>query len=109
MKQQFFGQPIASKIILSSLKGNSNRSINNKKPLVMSFHGWAGSGKNFISDLIASHLFKTKKIQKLRYHVTNGRSDFPIQSKLNYYKVNIFFNYISKGNRYKIVFLRQKL
>lgn len=107
MKTQFFGQPIASKIILSSLKGNSNRSKNNKKPLVMSFHGWAGSGKNFISDLIASHLFKTKKIQNLRYHVTNGRADFPIKSKLNDYKVNIFFNYISKGNRHKIVFLRQ--
>lgn len=87
MDRNFFGQHIASKIILSALKGNSNRSNNNKKPLVMSFHGWTGSGKNFIADLIATHMFKTEKIRKLRHHVFNGRADFPLESKINEYKV----------------------
>ena len=28
-----------------------------KKPLVMSFHGWTGSGKNYVSKFIADALF----------------------------------------------------
>ena len=28
-----------------------------KKPLVMSFHGWTGSGKNYVSKFIAESLF----------------------------------------------------
>jgi len=91
MKKNFFGQHIASKVILSALAGNLHRSKYNKKPLVMSFHGCTGSGKNFLSDLIASHMFKWEKVKKLRYHVIHGRSEFPLQSKINYYKVNILF------------------
>lgn len=87
MDKKFFGQHIASKIILSALKGNMHRSKNNKKPLVMSFHGWTGSGKNFITDLIADHVFISKKIKDSRYHVIHGRSDFTVQSKLPQYKV----------------------
>lgn len=87
MEKQFFGQHIASKMILSSLRGNSARSSSNKKPLVMSFHGWTGSGKNFVTDLIANHMFPKEKIKKLRYHVIHGRADFPIKSKLQEYKV----------------------
>jgi len=91
MKKHFFGQHIASKIIVSALAGNLHRSSNNKKPLVMSFHGCTGSGKNFLSDLIASHMFKDKNIKKIRYHVIHGRSEFPTHSNINYYKVNISF------------------
>jgi len=91
MENRFFGQNIASKIILSALAGNLHRSKNNKKPLVMSFHGCTGSGKNFLSDLIASHMFSSEKVKKLRYHVINGRSKSSMQSKINDYKVIIFF------------------
>lgn len=91
IKKNFFGQHIASKIIVSALAGNLHRSSNNKKPLVMSFHGCTGSGKNFVSDLIANHMFKEEEIKKVRYHVIHGRSEFPSHSKINSYKVNIFF------------------
>lgn len=91
MENKFFGQHIASKIILSALKGNNYRSKNNKKPLVMSFHGWTGCGKNFITDLIATHMFGSEKLKQLRYHVFNGQSDFLVHSKLNEYKVMILF------------------
>jgi len=88
MDKNFFGQHIASEIILSALKGNSRRSISNKKPLLMSFHGWTGCGKNFISDLIANHMFGSKNIQKLRYHVIHGPRD-NIESNIFNYKVCI--------------------
>lgn len=54
----------------------------------MSFHGSTGSGKNFLSDLIAKHMFNSKKAKDVRYHVIHGRSKFPEQSKVNYYKVS---------------------
>lgn len=88
MKKSFFGQHIASKIVISALAGNLRRNRNNKKPLVMSFHGSTGSGKNFLSDLIAKHMFNSKKVKDIRYHVIHGRSKFPEQLKINYYKVS---------------------
>lgn len=91
MDANFFGQHIASKLILSALKSNYQRSSNNKKPLVMSFHGWTGSGKNYVSDLIANHMFQSEKIKKLRYHVFHKRED-EIQSKVDYFKVTICCN-----------------
>lgn len=97
MKNNFFGQHIATKIVLSALKGHVNRTGNSKKPLVMSFHGWTGSGKNFISDLIASHMFKTEKIKKLRYRVINGQSDFEFQSKAQEYRVGIYLRMLGKN------------
>ncbi|VVC33604.1 Hypothetical protein CINCED_3A022350 [Cinara cedri] len=84
IEENFFGQHIASKIILSALKGNFIRSTHNKKPLVMSFHGWTGCGKNFITELIANHFFTNEKMKKLRYHVINRQSQFISSSKLNY-------------------------
>jgi len=90
MNNNFFGQHIAQKIILSTLKGNIKRSNQNKKPLVMSFHGWTGCGKNFVVDLIANHMFQREKVRKLRHHMFNGRSEFFMQSRAYEYRVIIF-------------------
>ncbi|XP_025409420.1 torsin-1A isoform X2 [Sipha flava] len=86
MNNKVFGQHLASKIILSALKGNSNRIKYNKKPLVMTFHGWTGSGKNFISELIASHMFRDNKVKKLRYYLINSHSDFPLGTETTAFK-----------------------
>lgn len=115
MDQNFFGQHIASEIILSALKGNFRRSIRNKKPLVMSFHGWPGCGKNFISDIIANCMFDSKKIKELRYHVINGASDHMEYTNLYEYKVSILhilfkeFIHISTHFSYKKIFLNTSL
>lgn len=29
-----------------------------EKALVLSFHGWSGTGKNFVARMVASHLFR---------------------------------------------------
>jgi len=95
MDQNFFGQHIASEIILSALKGNFRRSNHNKKPLVMSFHGWTGCGKNFISDLIANRMFGSEKVKKLRYHIIHGPRDYIEQTNLYEYKNEMRKNIIS--------------
>ena len=59
LKSELYGQHIAQKVIVSALKNHfSKRDV--RKPLVFSFHGWTGIGKNFVSNIITEHLFKGK-------------------------------------------------
>lgn len=92
IEKSFFGQHIATKIVLSALAGNLQRSKSNKKPLVMCFQGWTGSGKNFLTELIASHMFTSEAVRKLRFHVIHGRSDFIYQSQINVYKEKLYYD-----------------
>jgi len=60
LEENVFGQHIATKLILSVLNRRWNTGDSDtlsKKPLVMSFHGWTGSGKNYVSKFIADALF----------------------------------------------------
>ena len=65
LKDNLFGQHIAQNVILSSLSRRWKSQHSYNKPLVMSFHGWTGSGKNFVAKYIAEALFK--KGLKSRY------------------------------------------
>lgn len=56
LKQEFYGQHLARRVLLSSLKSHIQGKRN--KPLVLSLHGWTGTGKNYVSGIIAKHLFK---------------------------------------------------
>ena len=42
---------------LSTLSQRWSTNYRRRKPLVMSFHGWTGSGKNFVSKFVAESLF----------------------------------------------------
>ncbi|XP_035040041.1 torsin family 1 isoform X2 [Hippoglossus stenolepis] len=57
LSSKLFGQHIASRIILKAVTGFMNND-NPKKPLVLSLHGWTGTGKNFISKMIANNIYK---------------------------------------------------
>uniref|UniRef100_A0A9J7ZS27 Torsin family 1 n=1 Tax=Cyprinus carpio carpio TaxID=630221 RepID=A0A9J7ZS27_CYPCA len=52
-----FGQHVAAKVILKPVTGFMNNE-NPKKPLVLSLHGWTGTGKNFASQLIAENIYQ---------------------------------------------------
>lgn len=73
MASKVFGQHIAIHIIPLSLESylGLNKDKNNfqvkscfQSPLVFSFHGWTGVGKNFVSDIITS-LFPVKTVTKI--------------------------------------------
>ena len=59
LKAELYGQHIAQKIVASAMKNHFNKK-GIRKPLVMSFHGWTGIGKNFVSNMITEHFFKRK-------------------------------------------------
>ncbi|XP_076302195.1 torsin-1A-like [Lasioglossum baleicum] len=88
LTKEFYGQTIAQSVIINALRGHLTSS-NPPKALSMSFHGPPGTGKTYISQIIAKFLFK-KGDQSIFYHFFNGRNDFPLEEKVNEYKEELY-------------------
>ncbi|XP_062515439.1 torsin-1A-like [Corticium candelabrum] len=67
LRESLYGQHLVPDAVISMIRGHTNNP-SPTKPLVLSFHGWTGNGKNFVSDLIAEHIFyygvKSRFVQK---------------------------------------------
>lgn len=85
LQRRLIGQHIASLILLKAVSGFMN-SNNPKKPLVLSLHGWTGTGKNFVSSLIAENIFK-EGMDSSFVHVFTAELHFPHASQIDTYKV----------------------
>lgn len=85
LDSKLFGQHIASRIVVKAVNGFVTND-NPKKPLVLSLHGWAGTGKNFVSQLIAKNIYREGMDSKF-VHVFTSELHFPHSSQLETYKV----------------------
>ena len=84
LQTRVFGQHFVTNTVLKAVVGH----LNNKSPskaLALSFNGWSGSGKNFVSQIIAEHLFR-KGMDSKYVHRMIASYDFPHQSELDFYK-----------------------
>ncbi|XP_042251114.1 torsin-1A-like isoform X1 [Thunnus maccoyii] len=84
LESKLFGQHIASRIILKAV----NRFMNNdnpEKPLVLSLHGQSGTGKSFVSKLIAKNIYK-KGMESSFVHLFISTHHFPHKSLIDNYK-----------------------
>ncbi|NXS34065.1 TOR3A protein, partial [Pomatostomus ruficeps] len=54
---QLHGQHLAKEMVVQALQGFL-QSPRPQKALVLSFHGWSGTGKNFVARMVASHLYQ---------------------------------------------------
>ncbi|NWX64799.1 TOR3A protein, partial [Promerops cafer] len=54
---QLHGQHLAKEVVLRAVQGFL-QSPRPQKALVLSFHGWSGTGKNFVARMVASHLYR---------------------------------------------------
>jgi len=82
---RLYGQQIAHETIINALRGHLGNK-DSPKALVMSFHGTPGTGKNYVAQMIAKAFYK-KGVESQYYHFFNGRNDFPLQRKVEEYKV----------------------
>ncbi|XP_059214632.1 torsin-1A-like [Centropristis striata] len=87
LQNKLFGQHIASSIILKAVSGFMSNE-NPKKPLVLSLHGRTGTGKSFVSKLIAENIFKVGTDGSF-IHVVPAHIHFPHESKLETYKTQL--------------------
>lgn len=85
LQTKLFGQHIASRIILKAVTGFMSND-NPKKPLVLSLHGPSGTGKSFVSQLIADNIYK-EGMDSSFVHVFTSELHFPHSSHLDTYKV----------------------
>uniref|UniRef100_A0A673LD94 Torsin n=1 Tax=Sinocyclocheilus rhinocerous TaxID=307959 RepID=A0A673LD94_9TELE len=75
IETKLYGQHVAAQVILKAVTGFME-SENPKKPLVLSLHGWTGTGKNFASQLIAENIYK-KKMRSRFVHLFSVTAHFP--------------------------------
>ncbi|XP_029330194.1 torsin-1B isoform X3 [Mus caroli] len=85
LEEKLFGQHLATEVILKALTGFRNNK-NSKKPLTLSLHGWAGTGKNFISQIVAENLYP-KGLKSNFVHLFVSTLHFPHEQKINVYQV----------------------
>lgn len=85
--ENLFGQHIAQQIIIAALTSHYNNLEKSKKPLVIVLNGSPGTGKNFVADRIAKHLYKNG--EKSKYvHKFYGRTTYPLESDVPLYRVS---------------------
>ncbi|XP_076233177.1 torsin-1A [Calliopsis andreniformis] len=103
--KELFGQDIAHHVVINALMGHVS-SPNPPKALVMSFHGPPGTGKTYVTQMIAKSFYKNGDQSKF-YHFFNGRNDFPLQQNVEQYKEelrNIITNSLQSCERSMFVF-----
>ncbi|XP_037809416.1 torsin-like protein [Lucilia sericata] len=88
LSNTLFGQHIVQKQLIPALEAHFNGKRNSRKPLVISFHGTPGTGKNFVADQIAKKLYE-KGLESKFVHKYMGRSDFPVAQDAKLYTERI--------------------
>lgn len=87
LSERLFGQHIIEEKLFQAVASHYKEIDKSKKPLVMSFHGTQGTGKNFVSNLIAEAVFQ-EGAKSQYYHVIHG-SQYGDIDQLNHYKEQI--------------------
>ncbi|XP_069799153.1 torsin-1B-like [Dendropsophus ebraccatus] len=84
LKEKLFGQHLAHEVIYRALTGFMSNE-NPKKPLALSLHGWTGTGKNFVSKIIAENLYPLGMKSKF-VHLFVSTVHFPHNNLIPLYK-----------------------
>lgn len=87
LQDNLFGQHIVNVTLIPALRSHINNLQRSQKPLVMSFHGTPGTGKNYVADMIVKHFYTRGDNSKYVYRY-RGRIDFPLESEVNFYRVS---------------------
>ncbi|XP_022220056.2 torsin-like protein [Drosophila obscura] len=88
LEKTLYGQHIVAQHIIPALTAHFSAQSKSRKPLVLSFHGQPGTGKNFVADQIAKALYLegSNSGYVVKYL---GRSDFPQAEFVGIYKERI--------------------
>ncbi|XP_053552034.1 torsin-1A [Bombina bombina] len=87
LEQKLFGQHLATDIIYRAVSGFM-RNTNPKKPLALSLHGWTGTGKNFVSKIVAENVFE-KGLDSKFVHTFVSTLHFPHDDLIDLYKTQL--------------------
>lgn len=84
MEQKLFGQPLVQTTVIQALRSHL-KTLYPDKAMVLSFHGWTGSGKNYVSQMVAEAMFKNgMKSSSVKLFISTV--DFSSASNVDQYK-----------------------
>ena len=86
MNENLFGQHLVRSTVIRALRSHVRRT-NPQKALVLSFHGWTGSGKNYVAKFIAESLF-WEGMRSQYVHLFMSTLHFPYKEKVDEYRVS---------------------
>ncbi|CAL4060221.1 unnamed protein product [Meganyctiphanes norvegica] len=81
------GQHLVKGVVVRALIGHLQND-KPKKALVLSFHGWTGGGKNYVSNFIAESLFYRGKDSN-NVHLYVSTKHFPRETEVESYKLKL--------------------
>lgn len=91
LQENLFGQHIVNGTLIPALRSHINHLQRSQKPLVMSFHGLPGTGKNYVADMIVKHFYLAGDNSKF-VHKYNAQIDFPLETEVDFYRVSPFIH-----------------
>ncbi|XP_015267039.1 PREDICTED: torsin-1A-like [Gekko japonicus] len=84
LDRKLFGQHLVKKVVVKAVTGFLNNA-NPKKPLTLSLHGWTGTGKNFVSKIIAESIYEGGLNSRYVHHFVSTLH-FPHRQNITQYK-----------------------
>ncbi|KAB0802881.1 hypothetical protein PPYR_05067 [Photinus pyralis] len=89
LKSKVYGQHLAEEIIVKALKSHWDERYQPSKALTLSFHGWPGGGKNYVTGFIKEALFTLGGASDHVHHFVS-RINFPEESKVAQYQRDLY-------------------
>lgn len=89
LEERVYGQHLAIETVVTALRAHWNDRYDSPKALTLSFHGWPGGGKNYISGFIKDSLYALGS-QSDHVHHFMGRIHFPQVEKSQEYQDNLY-------------------
>ena len=87
LEENLFGQHLVLSLVSKAVRAHVKKR-EPKKALVMSFHGWTGSGKNFVAKFLVESLYKLGMSSKF-VHLFISTLHFPNNGQSDIYKLNV--------------------
>ncbi|XP_029712596.1 torsin-like protein [Aedes albopictus] len=81
-KKHVFGQHIVQDVVVNAIRAHFDKIESSRKPLVMSFHGPSGTGKNYVAGFVATALFKNGIRSKFVKKFTAATTDKDLAGKV---------------------------
>ncbi|KAG2463732.1 TOR3A protein, partial [Polypterus senegalus] len=87
LEEKLHGQHLAKEVVVNAVRGFLKNSMP-EKALALSFHGWSGTGKNFVGRMIAENLYRGGvKNECVRLYIAPFH--FPHAKLLDVYRVQL--------------------
>ena len=88
LESRVFGQHIAIDLVTKALINHANLSENATKPLVLSFEGMSGTGKSYVSEFVAKHLFRRGMKSNFVFKII-APHHFPLKNAQEIHKIDL--------------------